>query len=53
MSFPVDKEVYGDIDPGDGIILVKNIKKIRAFADPDRIAVMDVSRVRSGVDSNK
>lgn len=53
MNFQVDREVFGDIDPGDGVILVKNIWKIRVFADPDRIAVMDVSRITSGVDRRK
>lgn len=50
MNFQVDREVFTDIDPGDGVVLIKNFKKIRVFADPDRIAVMDVSRIKSGVD---
>lgn len=50
MSFQVDKEVFGDIDPGDGVVLIKNFKKIRVFADPDRIGAMDVSRIKSGID---
>lgn len=50
MSYQVKKEVYEDIEPGDGVVLFKSLGKIKVLADPGRKGVMDVSRIKSGVD---
>lgn len=49
MSFSVSPEVFKEVEPGDGVLVVKAGRKIRVMPDPDRKAVMDVSRIRSGV----
>lgn len=49
MSYQVDKEVFSDINPGDGVVLLKTRFKIKILADPERIGVMDVSKIKSGV----
>lgn len=52
MSYQVDREVFEDVDPGDGIVIIKTIrKKIKVLADPEREGIMDVSKIKSGVDS--
>lgn len=49
MSFSVSPEVFKEVEPGDGVLVVKAGRKVRVMPDPDRKAVMDVSRIRSGV----
>ena len=50
MSYTVDKEVFGSVQPGDGVIIAKIGRKIKVLGDPDREGVMDVSNIKSGVD---
>ena len=50
LSFEVSFEVFESAKLGDGVILVKIGKKVKVLADPDRKEVMDVSRIKSGVD---
>ena len=49
MSYTVDKEVSSVVQPGDGVIIAKCGRKIKVFEDPDRKQVMDVSRIKSGI----
>ena len=49
MSYAVDPKTFSSVQPGDGVFVVKAGRKIRIAKDPDRIGVMDVSRIRSGV----
>lgn len=49
MSYPVSPEVFSEIRPGDGVVIVKIGRKIKVMRDPDRAGVMDVSKIRSGV----
>lgn len=49
MSYQVDQEVFSDIQPGDGVVLLKTRFKIKILADPSRQGVMDVSKIKSGV----
>ena len=49
MAFAVDKYVFADVKPGDGVVVTKLGRKIRVYADPAREGVMDVSNIKSGV----
>ncbi len=49
MSYQVDQEVFTDIQPGDGVVLLKTRFKVKILADPSRQGVMDVSKIKSGV----
>jgi len=49
MSYPVEKEIFAVVEPGDGVFVAKCGKKVKIFEDPDRKAVMDVSRIKSGI----
>ena len=49
MSYPVSPEVFSEIQPGDGVVILKIGRKIKVLGDPDRVGVMDVSKIRSGV----
>ena len=49
MSYQVSKEVFEAINPGDGIVLFKTIRKLKALPDPSRKCVMDVSKIKSGI----
>ena len=46
MSYSVSPEVFANIRPGDGVVVVKAGRKVKVFADPDRKGVMDVSNIR-------
>ena len=50
MSYQVDREVFERVDPGDGIVIIKTLrKKLKVLADPSREGIMDVSKIKSGV----
>ena len=49
MSYQVSKEVFQAVNPGDGVILFKTLRKIKALPDPTRKSVMDVSKIKSGI----
>lgn len=49
MSYTVDKEVSQRVQPGDGVIIAKCGRAVKVFEDPDRKGVMDVSRIKSGI----
>ena len=49
MSYPVSPEVFSEIQPGDGVVILKIGRKIKVMRDPLRVGVMDVSNIRSGV----
>ena len=49
MSYEVNQDTYLDAKPGDGVVIIKGVKNIGVYPDPDRKAVMDVSNVKSGV----
>ena len=49
MSFTVSQEVFSEVVPGDGVLVVKAGRKVKVMEDPDRKAVMDVSNIKSGV----
>ena len=53
MSYQVSREVFESVDPGDGIVMFKTMRKIKALADPDSRGIMDVSKIKSGVDSKR
>ena len=46
MSYSISPEVFNRIRPGDGVVVVKAGRKIKVFADPERIGVMDVSTIK-------
>ena len=37
------------VNPGDGIVIYKTLRKVKALPDPERKGVMDVSKIKSGV----
>lgn len=49
MNYSVRPDVFREVQPGDGVIVAKIGRKIKVLADPDRVGVMDVSKIRSGV----
>jgi len=49
MSYPVEKETFSAVLPGDGVFVAKCGRKVKVFEDPDRKQVMDVSTVKSGI----
>ena len=49
MSYQVSKEVFQAVNPGDGVVLFKTLKKLKALPDPTRKSVMDVSKIKSGI----
>ena len=49
MSYSVTPETFRSLNPGDGVVLAKVVRKIRVYVDPDRKGVMDVSNIKSGV----
>lgn len=49
MSFPVSPEVFSEVEPGDGVLVVKAGRKVKVMQDPDRKQIMDVSKIKSGV----
>ena len=49
MSYQVSREVFESVNPGDGIVIYKTLRKVKALPDPERKGVMDVSKIKSGV----
>lgn len=49
MSYQVSREVFECVNPGDGIVIYKTLRKVKALPDPERKGVMDVSKIKSGV----
>ena len=49
MSFVVSQEVFSQVEPGDGVLVVKPGRKVKVMLDPERKAVMDVSNIKSGI----
>lgn len=49
MSYSVGQEVFGEVQPGDGVIIVKVGRKIKVMNDPQRKGIMDVSKIKSGI----
>ncbi len=49
MSFVVSQEVFSQVEPGDGVLVVKAGRKVKVMQDPERKAVMDVSNIKSGI----
>ena len=49
MNFTVRKDVFQQVRPGDGVLIVRSGRKIKVLPDPDRRGVMDVSNIRSGI----
>jgi len=49
MSYSVGQEVFTEVQPGDGVVIVKVGRKIKVMNDPERKGVMDVSKIKSGV----
>lgn len=49
MSYQVSREVFESVNPGDGIVIYKTLRKVKALPDPECKGVMDVSKIKSGV----
>ena len=49
MSFVVSQEVFSQVEPGDGVLVVKAGRKVKVMQDPERKAVMDVRNIKSGI----
>lgn len=49
MRYTVRKDVYEQVTPGDGVLLLKTARKIEVLSDPGRKGVMDVSNIKSGI----
>ncbi|MBR3341021.1 MAG: hypothetical protein IKG30_05335 [Clostridiales bacterium] len=49
MSYSISQEVFSEVNPGDGVIVVKTGRKIKVLQDPERKNVMNVSNIKSNV----
>ena len=52
ISYPITQDVYQEINPGDGVVLLKAQKSVVILPDPQRVGAVDVKDVKSSVSSN-
>lgn len=47
MSYSINRDVFANIRPGDGVVVAKTGRKLLVLPDPGRKGVMDVSNIKS------
>ena len=52
ISYPITQEVFQEVKPGDGIVILKARKAVKVLPDPQRVGAVDVKDMKSNVSSN-